>query len=179
MSEDLITHDHLVTRAERWLRGTVGCAVTFNDRIQPANCEYPDAIGWRDGVSIVIECKVSRSDFIRDRKKLRHKVPEMGMGAHRLFMVPPRLIAPEELLDGWGLLYCHPSKIKRVVCPKGNMHWGTPHFIERNRDAELRLLLSALRRVDRRGLLDLVYEPIDSNGPEPMMSSQYGDNSDG
>lgn len=153
-----MTHDELVQRAEKWLRGTVGCSVTFNDAIRSHNAEQPDAIGWRTGLSILIEVKVSRSDFLADRKKTFRQVPEQGMGAHRLFMCPPGLISPDELPAGWGLLYAHRKKVERVVGPKGNIGWSYPAFPDRNRDGELILLLSALRRVELRGLLDVVYE---------------------
>lgn len=80
------------------------------------------------------------------------------MGAHRLYMCPPGLIGEQELPAGWGLLYAHEKKVERVVCPKGNTGWCYPAFEDRNRDDEMRLLLSALRRVDLRGLLGVVYE---------------------
>ena len=38
------------------------------------------------------------------------------------------------------------------------MHWGNPPFPERNRDDEMRLMGSALRRLHLRGRLDEVYD---------------------
>ncbi len=157
-----MTHDELVDRAEKWLRGTAGCQVTFNDGMRAAINEQPDAIGWRNGRSILIECKVSRGDFLADHKKPFRQNPEQGMGAHRLFMCPPGLICEHELPTGWGLMYAHAKEVERVVCPKGNIGWSYPTFLERNRDAEITLLLSALRRIDRRGLLGSVYESLDA-----------------
>ncbi|GBQ90079.1 hypothetical protein GCM10007866_16160 [Gluconobacter albidus] len=70
--------------------------------------ESPDAIGYRvsdmiNGGSTIVECKVSRSDFLADRKKPHRQTG--GMGKWRYFMCPEGLISPDELPDKWGLLH--------------------------------------------------------------------------
>jgi hypothetical protein len=35
----------------------------------PSTAEIPDAIGWNTHGSVVVECKTSRADFMRDRDK--------------------------------------------------------------------------------------------------------------
>lgn len=109
--------------------------------------ETPDAIGWRSTYSILVEVKTSRSDFLRDRKKFHRRKPGYGMGTLRFYLSPPGIITPEDLPDGWGLLYAHKSKIEKVVAPVGNIWSASPEFHhERSKHAEITLLVSALRR---------------------------------
>lgn len=58
-------HDALCIRAERFLRSN-GFSVAFSDGFQAAVAtgEKPDAIGFRNGASCLIEVKCSRSDFL-------------------------------------------------------------------------------------------------------------------
>ncbi|HEX9959843.1 MAG TPA: hypothetical protein VGB00_02855, partial [Pyrinomonadaceae bacterium] len=80
------THAELVAIAREWLK-THHCSVVVSE-ITSAASEQPDAIGWRGGNSILIECKVSRSDFLADRKKSFREHLEMGMGDYRYFLAP-------------------------------------------------------------------------------------------
>lgn len=67
-------HEFLCKKAAAWLRSRARCEPVFS-RI--ASCkEVPDAIGWTSnykfpGQSIVIECKATRPDFLRDAKKYK------------------------------------------------------------------------------------------------------------
>lgn len=91
------------------------------------NAELPDVIGFRTGgiirdgqwesgiASVLIEVKVSRSDFLSDRKKSFRIRPEKGMGDFRYYCCPKGLISKEEVPDGWGLLYVYPSGQVRQV----------------------------------------------------------------
>jgi hypothetical protein len=73
------THQQLCDRALRWLSGTRRCEPVFAGI---ASCsEVPDAIGWsscyaHEG-STVIECKISRSDFYAERKKITDSMEEL------------------------------------------------------------------------------------------------------
>lgn len=107
------THSDLVKRAAKWLRNTMKCGVVVTEE-HSMGFEIPDAIGWKSYESILVECKVSRSDFLRDRKKLHRRDPDLGMGDRRYYMAPPGLIKREELPETWGLLEVHP-KIVRVI----------------------------------------------------------------
>lgn len=151
------THGHLVLRAERWLRQSAGCSVVLRDPMRTHNQEQPDAIGWRDHVSILVEVKVSRDDFLADAKKPFRLQPEKGMGDWRLYLCPPELIQPDELPPGWGLLWATARTVRRIHgLPRGNW-WGQPPLAG-NKQAETVLLKSALRRLDRRGYLEEVYD---------------------
>lgn len=74
-----LSHAELCTRAVRWLKNTAGCTVAISEMASVAG-ETPDAIGWRHGVSILIEAKTSRADFRADRKKPWRQRPHIGMG---------------------------------------------------------------------------------------------------
>lgn len=157
-----MTHDDLVHRAYKWLKSQ-GCGVAFHDGFIAAttNGEQPDAIGWRDGVSILIECKASRSDFHADKKKWCRQNPDKGMGMWRFYMCPPDVINVPDLPDGWGLLWVMPKMVKRVHGVPGNCDWGLkPPFVERSHSNEMRMMYSALRRMDIRGHLQDIYEGL-------------------
>ncbi len=64
------THRELCELACRFLRNN-GFKVVFGDRFHAwTPCgEHPDALGFRNGASCLIEVKCSRSDFLADRKK--------------------------------------------------------------------------------------------------------------
>lgn len=157
-----MTHDDLCLRAEKWLRNHIGCGVTFSDRFQAAthNGEQPDAIGWRDGLSFLIECKISRSDFLADRKKRFRVEPELGMGDWRFYMCPPGMIKPDELPAGWGLLYCHPRKIEKAHGVPGNTQYWAARPFQGNKVPELQLMYSALRRLKIRGHFEEIYKGL-------------------
>jgi len=150
-----MTHDELVIRAERWLLKSVGCSFCLTE-LTTSIGEIPDAIGWKFGKSILVECKASRSDFLSDKKKHFRRIPKNGIGKYRFYMCPPGIIKPEELPDKWGLLYCHDKKIQKVVAPKGNCWHKFPSF-EFHFDREITFLCSALRRVHLRGDLEKIY----------------------
>jgi hypothetical protein len=112
--------------------------------------EEPDAIGWRSGVSILVECKTSLADFKRDSKKWWRRVPNVGMGNWRFYLCPKNVIKPEDLPLGWGLIYQIGKKAKMIIGQNGNTAWGKPPF-ESNRRNEILLLVSALSRTTTTG----------------------------
>lgn len=100
-----LTHDQLVTIAGRWLTSN-GCGFSFTEMGVPDYTkENPDALGFAAAdLSVLIECKLSRSDFLSDKNKPFRKNPEQGVGDFRYYMAPRGLINLEELPDKWGLL---------------------------------------------------------------------------
>lgn len=143
-----MTHAELVERAVRWLRGTAGCPIAFGE-IVTACPEQPDAIGFRErGTgSYLIECKVSRSDFLADRHK-GHRRADEALGSYRYYMCPPGLIKADEIPERWGLLYAHPGKVE-LVKGKRPKYWKyEPEFDCRpHRVSELGVLFSVLCRL--------------------------------
>ena len=107
-----MTHDELVARAVRWLRGTQRCSVVVSETVSGA-FEEPDAIGWRNVFhSILVECKTSRADFFAEMKPKHRRMPMMGMGKWRYYMTPPGLLRVEELPTEWGLLEVHEKYVR-------------------------------------------------------------------
>jgi hypothetical protein len=77
----------------------------------------PDVVGMNHHLTAVIECKVSRADYFADSKK-SHRNSFIQLGNYRYFLVPIGLITPDDVNEGWGLLYCHEHKITIEKEPK-------------------------------------------------------------
>lgn len=105
--------------------------------------ESPDVIGWAHGAgSILIECKLSRSDFLRDATKTVRRNPRAGMGHRRYYLCPPDLIQVKDLPPKWGLLWATTGQV--IVKREARGH------PERNLPAEVQFLTSMLRRAQIR-----------------------------
>lgn len=155
-------HDDLVKIAERYLLKSKGCSFVFTELVAAA-WEIPDAIGWRSGITILIECKANREDFLSDKKKSFRASPSVGMGSFRFYMCPSGLIQRHELPDKWGLIGVNEmGKARQLVGPSGNCEWNSSspfYHSEKNEGGETALMVSALRRLHLRGVLSLIYEP--------------------
>jgi len=150
-----MSHHDLCIRAERWLLNSCRCSFVLRDLTTIA-MERPDAIGWREGQSHLIECKVSRADFLADGKKHYRRRQGAGMGMYRYMMCPEDLIRPGELSAGWGLLYCTPKSVRVVLSPLPQDEW--------NKQNEADMMCSALRRLHQLGYLKKIYG---TNSKEP------------
>ena len=106
------THAQLVIAGARFLR-----ARTTDDKYRcqllctelaasNAGCEIPDVLGWSQQDSVLIECKTSRADFMRDYRKRCRGSAVTGAGTYRFYLTPPGLVDPPivALPPGWGLL---------------------------------------------------------------------------
>ena len=109
-------HAALVQRASKWLL-RVGMGRVVAECCPHWTVEHPDSIGWNMyGWSILVECKVSRADFLADVLK-RKKWAEngyCGMGHERYYLTPQGLLSPSDIPEGWGLLEAG-KRIRRVV----------------------------------------------------------------
>lgn len=142
-------HAQLVDMAVRWLRRQ-GCRAILHDPFRTPLAEQPDAIGWRDGLSILVEAKTSRADFLADEKKLWRKDPGRGMGDWRFYLTPSGLLDQAEIPAGWGLLETDGKRIRVVAGgPRGNYWWGGVPF-QPDKRMETRMLVSALAQPERR-----------------------------
>ena len=93
-----------------------------------------------NGVSTIIECKVTRSDFKLDAKKFfRNHLPDLGMGMFRYYLAPKGLLKREEMPEGWRLL--------EVDSRSFVMHCMNKPVEKCNCKAEITCLLSVLRRL--------------------------------
>ena len=140
-----IKHASLVARAADWLRCKYGCGIVLSEQYCVTG-EVPDVIGWKASCqSVLVECKVSRSDFVADAGKSFRAHPEEGLGSKRLYLAPAGMIAPEELPKHWGLLACRGRDVQLVVKP-GRIDLRTQIGFMK----EMNLLLASLRRVEVR-----------------------------
>lgn len=140
-------HEEIVVAAVRWLRRN-GCAAILSDPFKAGPREQPDAIGWRDGVSLTVEVKASRSDFLADAKKPHRINPSTAVGDWRFYAAQPGVIGIADLPSGWGLLEWDGRSLKPVHgVPLGNCNWHAGPFRSLvNKRAETQLLVSAIHR---------------------------------
>ncbi|MGA7659414.1 MAG: hypothetical protein WBP65_09180 [Candidatus Sulfotelmatobacter sp.] len=138
-----MTHAQLVEKAVRWLR-RYRCGVVLSEQACVSG-EMPDAIGWKRAChSVLVECKVTRSDFLADRAKPFRLKPEQGVGCERFYLVSAGLVRREELPLGWGLLEHRRGRIETMHPSAKNLRSATGFRYEMN------LLLASLRRVEVR-----------------------------
>lgn len=105
----------------------------------------PDAIGWKKAChSVMVECKVTRADFLIDREKPWRQNPERGVGSERFYLAPPGLVKVGELPTGWGLLEIMRGHVEVVRESAKNLRTAVGFRYEMN------LLLASLRRVEVR-----------------------------
>ena len=138
-----MTHEKLVSTAVAWLR-RYGCGVVLSEQ-SCASGETPDAIGWKRAChSVIVECKISRADFLADREKPFRQNPKVAMGCERYYLAPGGLIAAKELPEGWGLLQLRGREIEIARSSEKDLRSA------RGFRREMNLLLASLRRVEVR-----------------------------
>ena len=138
-----MTHEKLVKAAVAWLR-RYGCGVVLSEQ-SCASGETPDAIGWKRAChSVVVECKISRADFLADRDKPFRRKAEKGMGCERFYLAPAGLISANEIPIGWGLIELRGREVVELVPASKKMRSTVGLRYEMN------LLLASLRRVEVR-----------------------------
>ena len=139
------SHKEITARVAKWLkkhnRNTI--IPNCNTIATETTClcdtgEIPDVIGWCYWTSILIEVKVSRSDFFADKRKKFRTVSNIGMGEFRYYCCPDNLINEHELPNDWGLIYCSRSGVIQVV--------KKAERVNANLRSERTILLSLIRR---------------------------------
>lgn len=157
------THSELNAIAVKWLlraQSAKGpsCQVAFQEVSDTTGRERCDAWGWSwsyPQCSVLVEVKVSRSDFLADRKK-PHRQEGRGVGTYRYFMCPEGLINIEDLPERWGLLWV--NKRGHVKIMAGHVtccltdgyrghEWEGVWAFEADRMTELNMLAYLFRRV--------------------------------
>lgn len=158
--EELVfSHKDLCALAVGWLRRPAsrngpGCTISISETVNWINGEIPDAIGWRPynhgGCgSVVVEVKVSRSDFLADVAKPHRAQPSIGMGSYRYYFAPQGLIKPEELPLKWGLVEVNERGHMKVLAGHVLLKWKEEDVwrFESNSIAEISTLAMCLNRV--------------------------------
>jgi hypothetical protein len=136
-----LTHADLVASAARWLASRKRCSVVATELVTSA-AESADALGFRNSLSVLVECKTSASDFAADAKKSFRVLPDKGMCAYRYYLVPAELVehVAARLPAGWGLLSADSAGRVSGVS-EGRL------FRNHNRRAETATLVSLVRRL--------------------------------
>ncbi len=138
-------HAQLVSRAVEWLRRRYKCGIILAEQYC-ATGEVPDVIGWKGRCnSVLVECKVSRADFLADAAKPFRQKPEEGMGCQRFYMAPVGVIRADELPKHWGLHELRGREVRMAVKP-GRVDLRSQAGVMK----EMNLLLASLRRVEVR-----------------------------
>lgn len=131
-----MTHAELVAAAVKWLRGSQRCPIAFAE-ISTAAGVIPDAIGWRWGQSVVVECKTSRADFRRDADK-PHIQSQHPIGRKRWYFTPAGLLRVDEIPACWGLVEWSGKR--------ATIRRDSPINEDNDWRAESLILMSAIRR---------------------------------
>ncbi len=140
-----IKHTRLVSHAVHWLRSHYKCGVILSEQYC-ATGEVPDVIAWKGFCrSVLVECKVTRADFLADAGKPFRLNPEEGMGCERYYLAPVGVIRREDLPKHWGLLELRNREVHMTVKP-GRIDQRSPVALMK----EMNLLLVSLRRVELR-----------------------------
>jgi len=98
-------HKHLVERAVMWLKRKRYPVILPEFIAYTWNRENPDVIAFNSHHSVVIECKTSRSDFLRDKKKPCKNLIYKGMGNYRYYLCPENIIQIDDVPKIWGLIW--------------------------------------------------------------------------
>jgi len=149
-----VTHAKLVKVASEWMAGKASLIATEIATTQ----EVPDVIAWgNDGVCTVIECKVSRSDYLRESKKVHH-VEGRAMGDYRWYMAPEGLLKPSDIPKGFGLLEYKVGRYPRGYCVRRKVEAPLRRVGEASRCEEKKVLISiAWRSMSAASTLKLVW----------------------
>ena len=141
--DDMLNHKLLVDRAVKWLKNTLHCRVVLSELVAYTHSrETPDAIGWVNGLCILVECKASMSDFKADQKKAARADGHPALGDWRFYLTPPDLIVGPQA--GWGLYEVHGT---RVVWKSGEKYANAKRApFEGCKRSEIAMLVSALAR---------------------------------
>jgi hypothetical protein len=113
-----LTHDEIADWAALRLR-TMGYPLSFSNMTSKTCREQPDVLGLNDiSKSIVVEVKVSRADFLKDKHKPWRKEGQ-GFGKRRVYLTPKDLLKPEEIPYGWELWEVHGKNKPMLKIIKG------------------------------------------------------------
>lgn len=149
-----LDHKTCVQIVSRWLNGK--CGVVLPEFVT-YELEIADVLGFSRQGSYMIEVKVSRSDFLRDKKKLFRRIEERGVGNWRYYACPRGLIDALEVPDGWGLIYIYPNgKARQMIAPDRK---------KPDLQAEKNILYSYARRAVCKGLHAEIMRPIPKMEP--------------
>lgn len=129
-----MTHDEIADWCAKRIR-SMGYKFSFSNMTSVMHGEQPDVFGLSAfGESVLVEVKVSRTDFLADQKKPWRR-NGFGMGDHRVYLTPKGLLKPEEIPYGWMLWEVHGKTKPILKVIKGQVKkrvkdpvWGGMHY---------------------------------------------------
>ncbi len=165
-SDEPLTHKAAVKRMAAWLKGAGRCLIVAAE-LKTQNHETPDVLGFYGaGGSILIECKVSRSDFLADRNKIFRAYQADGMGDLRYFAAPMGLLRADEMPENWGLLEIGEHRIRKTL---------EANYQQANKTAEVKMLMSIIRRLEIATAVFVQHEgPIERIMSNGVAGSDFG-----
>lgn len=171
-----MTHKELCVVACRWLAGINRrhLVALFRESHYLLG-EQADAFAvWSPvGVTHMVECKVSRSDFLADKHKPWRKNPEQGLGAIRSYLTLPGVIRDKsEVPDCWNWYEYNEetdSLVARFV-PDPPEWMGQSHFFanRRNGNGEWELFWLYQRSKWWKRDLNLYTKPVNCRFPKEV-----------
>ena len=105
MNQQVYSHKDLVKIATKWAYGRHQVVITEKNGIY----EIPDVLAFSYSFSTLIECKTSKADFYRDKKKLSRWSEEHSLGNYRVYCCPKGLLKENDIPEKWVLLEVYPS----------------------------------------------------------------------
>lgn len=146
-SENTMTHKQLVRHMASWYKNRHQSYIVLAE-FSTAAQEIPDLLVFESGAhTVLLEVKVSLSDFLSDKGKFFRQQEDYGMGEYRYYVAPHDMIQPEELPAGWGLFEIeevkYGSSTRYIVREKVK-----PEHKTANKSKECMMLMSALRRLE-------------------------------
>lgn len=67
----MLSHSELVLIGSRWLKTVKKMPVIATELTVSGSREIPDVLGFRSMLTILLEAKATRCDFLRDKYKIR------------------------------------------------------------------------------------------------------------
>jgi len=178
------THDDLIDIGRKWLNtaytpskehGHKPCSVILTEITAVTRYgEIPDIFGvcdlcYGNNITILIECKVSRSDFYADQKKpFRHEALEEGIGSQRWYLAPEGIIPKDKVPEKWGLLEVDKFGVLKII--------KRPELQDRDHQSEMNIMVNMSRRLnilpdDHIGIRK--YTPLDGFKPSKKKATFY------
>lgn len=150
-----MTHNELVKIAPR-IAKKFGFPLSITE-MKTANKtgEIPDCLAFKGGgTSLLIECKISREDFLRDRMKEFRSCYEnvnniqSGMGDYRVYLFSEDVKFEEyDIFWGWNYVVVNKKgEILKSSIPVTNCAFVDQKRFNKNTQAELAFLYSYIRR---------------------------------
>lgn len=143
-----MNHKDLVKIATKWAYGRHQVVITE----KPGEYENPDVIAFSWRYSTLIECKTSRADFHRDKRKWPRRSEEYSLGNYRIYCCPKGLLTKDDIPEKWVLLEVYPSGYARLNVGiykyppwAGNIWWHKLSIS--NFKAERRMLFNEILRL--------------------------------